>query len=259
MLFEKILFVCTCVSGLILFVNRFVFGNRFDKKNPPIEPWHVDYSRALFPVFLAVFILRSFIFEPYRIPSSSMLPTLEIGDFLLVNKFSYGIRLPILGTKVLSVGEPERGDVFVFKYPDDKTQNYIKRVMGLPGDKIEYRNKRLFINNQEVLPENQGTYQFVDAARRKHMTNRFFTSLDNGKKHDLLINPLRPSAYGRWVVPEGQYFAMGDNRDHSADSRSWGFVPDENIVGKAFFIWFHYDSVTDRGFNFSRIGSSIYK
>jgi signal peptidase I len=259
MLFEKILFGSVCVSALILFINRFVLGKRFDKKNPVLEPWPVDYARSLFPVFLAVFIMRSFIFEPFRIPSSSMMPTLEIGDFLLVNKFTYGIRLPIVGKKVMSINDPERGDIFVFKYPKDTSQNYIKRVMGLPGDTIEYSNKRLFINKREVIPVSNGSYEFFDASMSKHKNNLYTTTLDNGRKHDLLLNPVRGSSSGRWIVPKGHYFAMGDNRDHSADSRSWGFVPDENIVGKAFFIWFHYDSVTDRGFNFSRIGEPIYQ
>lgn len=259
MFFEKMLFGFVCVSALILFINRFVLGKRFDKKNPTLESWYVDYARSLFPVFLAVFIMRSFIFEPFRIPSSSMLPTLEIGDFLLVNKFSYGIRLPIIGTKVLSINDPERGDVLVFKYPKDPRQNYIKRVIGLPGDTIEYYNKRLFVNDNEVVTAADGSYEFVDASMSKHRTKKFIASLDNDQQHDFLVNPLRRSKVGRWIVPKGHYFAMGDNRDHSADSRSWGFVPDENIVGKAFFIWFHYDSVTDRGLNFSRIGNSIYQ
>ena len=259
MFFEVILFSLVVLSGLVLFVNRFVFGRRFDKKNPPIEPWHVDYSRSLLPVCLFVFILRSFIFEPFRIPSSSMFPTLEIGDFLLVNKSIYGVRLPIINKKIISIKEPERGDVFVFRYPREPSQNYIKRVVGLPGDVIEYKDKTLFINGEKVPFEVQGDFEFLDAGKNLHKVKKFTAELDNGVKHNFLLNSLKPSFPGKTVVPENHYFAMGDNRDHSADSRSWGFVPEENIVGKAFFIWFHYDSVTDRGFNFSRIGESFYQ
>lgn len=259
MLFEKVLFGLLVISGLVLFVNRFVFGRRFDKKNPPLEAWYVDYSRSLLPVFLFVFILRSFIFEPFRIPSSSMFPTLEIGDFLLVSKSSYGVKLPIINKKIIPISDPERGDVFVFRYPQDPSLNYIKRVMGLPGDVIEYIGKELYINDEKVNLSDVKSNSFVDATGAKHNVKQYTAKLDNGVKHDVFINQSKVSYAGKWEVPEGYYFAMGDNRDHSADSRSWGFVPKENIVGKAFFIWFHYDSVTDRGFNFSRIGESFYK
>ena len=259
MLFEKILFGLVFVSAIVLFINRFVLGKRFDKKNPTPEVWYVDYARSLFPVFLIVFVLRSFIFEPFRIPSSSMLPTLEIGDFLLVNKSVYGVRLPIINKKIISISDPERGDIFVFRFPKNPSQNYIKRVMGLPGDVIEYRQKRLFINGEEVRFDQAKNYDFLDASMSKHAVTQVTAKLSNDVIHRVLVNPQRPSSSGRWTVPEGHYFAMGDNRDHSADSRSWGFVPEENIVGKAFFIWFHYDSVTDRGVNFSRIGEPIYQ
>ena len=259
MLFEKILFGLLVISGLVLFVNRFVFDKRFDKKNPTPEPWYVDYSRSLLPVFLFVFILRSFIFEPFRIPSSSMYPTLEIGDFLLVSKSTYGVRLPIINKKIISINDPERGDVFVFRYPKDPNLNYIKRVMGLPGDVIKYVGKELYINDQKVLFTEPNNAEFKDADKSSHKVYQYTAELINGVQHDVFINPNRSDFPGEWIVPEGHYFAMGDNRDHSADSRSWGFVPEENIVGKAFFIWFHYDSVTGSGFNFSRIGESFYK
>lgn len=258
MIFEKVLFGLTCLAAIILFVNRFVFKNRYNKKNPQPEPLPVDYARSFFPVLLAVFLLRAFIVEPFRIPSGSMLPTLEIGDFLLVNKFEYGLRLPITYQKVLPLKNPKRGDIIVFRFPRDKRINYIKRVVGLPGDVVEYRNKRLFVNQQEVAVIPEQEYQFVDARRSTHKVGQYQASLDNGAQYSVLLNPLRPpSRPRRWVVPEGQYFAMGDNRDHSADSREWGFVPDENIVGKAFFIWFHWDTVTDRGVDWSRIGEDI--
>ena len=259
MFFEKILFSFIIISGLVLIINRFVLGNRFDKNDPKPEPWYVDYSRSLMPVVLFVFILRSFIFEPFRIPSSSMYPTLEIGDFLLVNKSIYGVRLPIINKKIISIKDPERGDVFVFRYPHNPEQNYIKRVMGLPGDVIKYVDKDLYINGEKVPftePENS---EFLDADESLHKVQQIVAQLDNGVEHNVFINPNRSDLGGEWQVPDGHYFAMGDNRDHSADSRSWGFVPEENIVGKAFFIWFHYDSVTGRGLNFSRIGESFYK
>ena len=259
MLFEKILFGLLVISSLVLFINRFVFGKRFDKKNPTPEPWYVDYSRSLMPVFLFVFILRSFIFEPFRIPSSSMYPTLEIGDFLLVNKSIYGVRLPIINKKIVSIKNPERGDVFVFRYPKNPNLNYIKRVMGLPGDVIQYVGKELYVNGEKVPFSGVQNFEFKDANKRLHKVQQYTAELDNRIKHNVLINPRGPVIDGQWTVPEGHYFAMGDNRDHSQDSRSWGFVPEENIVGKAFFIWFHYDSVTGRGFDFSRIGESFYK
>jgi len=259
MLFEKILFSLVVISGLILAVNRFVFGNRFDKKRPTKESWYLEYARSFFPVFLLVFVLRSFIFEPFRIPSSSMLPTLEIGDFLLVNKSIYGVRLPIINKKVISISDPDRGDILVFRYPQEPSQNYIKRVMGLPGDKISYQNKQLFINGKRVSNSEEIDYQFIDASMSTHNVSQYTASIDADTRHSILLNPKRFSPSGQWTVPKGHYFVMGDNRDHSADSRSWGFVPEENIVGKAFFIWFHYDSVTDRGFNFSRIAEAIYQ
>jgi len=166
--FEKILFSFIIISGLVLIINRFVLGNRFDKNDPKPEPWYVDYSRSLMPVVLFVFILRSFIFEPFRIPSSSMYPTLEIGDFLLVNKSIYGVRLPIINKKIISIKDPERGDVFVFRYPHNPEQNYIKRVMGLPGDVIKYVDKDLYINGEKVPftePENS---EFLDADESLH-------------------------------------------------------------------------------------------
>ncbi len=258
MLFEKILLGLICLSAVILFVSRFVLKRRYDKKNPEPEPILIDYARSFLPVLLIVFLLRAFIVEPFRIPSSSMLPTLEIGDFLLVNKFQYGLRLPIGYQKIVPISQPERGDIIVFRYPLKPKINYIKRVMGLPGDLIEYRSKRLYINKEEIKLNADGEYSFEDAHRATHNVERFDVSLDSGKKHDLLINPRKtPERDKSWIVPEGHYFAMGDNRDHSSDSRYWGFVPDENIVGKAFFIWFHWDTITERGLNFSRVGQSI--
>ncbi|MFT4173141.1 MAG: signal peptidase I [Rhodocyclaceae bacterium] len=236
------------------------------------DPWWVEYGASFFVVILPIFLLRSFWIEPFRIPSGSMVPTLLVGDFILVNKYAYGVRLPVLNKKVIDVGTPQRGDVFVFRYPYDPTQDYIKRVIGVPGDKVAYINKRLTINGKEVPVRLQDDY--LD-PQTFGVSKRFEENLD-GRTHSILNDrdapPFVPDSivkpfpnrenctYGTegvtCTVPAGHYFAMGDNRDQSADSRIWGFVPDENIVGKAFFIWFHADSILPpKGIGFDRIGS----
>jgi signal peptidase I len=213
-------------------------------------PWYIDFSRSFFPVIVAVLILRSFIVEPFRIPSGSMEPTLLPGDFILVNKFSYGLRLPVLNNKIIDLGEPERGDVVVFRYPEDPSIAFIKRIVGLPGDKLEYRDKQLYINDkpitQEVIPrsagDNMGITQFIEYLG------------ENG--HQMQIMEGRPDREMKYEVPEGQYFAMGDNRDNSRDSRVWGTLPEQNLIGKAFLIWMNWDCITFNG-HCSRIGSTI--
>jgi len=198
------------------------------------QPWWVEYSVSFFPVILIVFLLRSFLVEPFKIPSGSMIPTLLVGDFILVNKFAYGIRLPVANVKIAEIGVPGRGDVMVFRYPQEPSLDYIKRVVGLPGDRIEYRDKRLVINGQPV-PVRQ-IEDFV-VAERAQVLRRYLETLD-GTPHQILVEDYNTDM-GRhaWTVPPGHYFVMGDNRDNSSDSRVWGFVPDRNIVGKAFFIW----------------------
>lgn len=198
-------------------------------------PAWVEYSRSFFPVLALVLVLRSFLFEPFQIPSGSMLPTLKIGDFILVNKFTYGIRLPVIGTKVVSLNDPQRGDVLVFKFPGDESTNYIKRVVGTPGDRIRYVQKQLYINGELVpqqliasLPPGNPQLQLLEEVLGdvKHQIYRHYDPASPGKE---------------WVVPEGHYFVMGDNRDRSNDSRFWGFVPDELVVGKAQLVWMHWD------------------
>lgn len=224
----------------------------YDKANK--APWWVEYGVSFFPVILFVFTLRSFVVEPFRIPSGSMLPTLQNGDLILVNKFQYGIRLPVVGNKVVDLGQPQRGDVVVFRYPVDPAIDYIKRVVGVPGDVIQYRNKVLSINDQPVEETRVGDYFEPD---RGAYIARYQETLGD-TTHDILLNtrsaqrlmaisdyPFRENCdYGnagvRCVVPAGHYFMMGDNRDNSLDSRYWGFVPDENVVGRAFFIWMNF-------------------
>lgn len=196
------------------------------------EPILVEYAKSFFPVFFIVLILRSFLVEPFTIPSASMVPTLKIGDYILVNKFAYGLRLPVIGTKVVALDDPKRGDIMVFKFPENPKVNYIKRVIGLPGDRIRYENKMLLINGQ-VVPHELVAKLPPSAPR----TFVYEEDLD-GVRHQIQHMLERPSLRAKdWTVPEGHYFVMGDNRDNSNDSRGWGTVPDKNVVGKAFAIW----------------------
>nr|VFJ67057.1 MAG: signal peptidase I Serine peptidase. MEROPS family S26A [Candidatus Kentron sp. DK]VFJ67201.1 MAG: signal peptidase I Serine peptidase. MEROPS family S26A [Candidatus Kentron sp. DK] len=220
-----------------------------------------DYARSFFPVFLAVLLLRSFLVEPFRIPSGSMLPTLEIGDFILVNKYTYGIRLPVLDRKIIDIGKPERGDVIVFRYPEDGVTPYIKRVVGLPGDRIDYRNDTLYINGKRIAREFTDTYRGTGANQKMDGAERYLEHLGN-VDHNILIRPGQVDILGIRIyphvpirIPEGQYFVMGDNRNNSKDSRFWGTVPDENLIGKAFLIWMNLD--LEDGVDWSRVGNSI--
>lgn len=242
------LVVATAVSGLIWFLYWLATRNAGRRE----EPWYVEYARSFFPVLLIVLILRSFIAEPFRIPSGSMLPTLEIGDFILVNKFSYGVRLPITHTEVIPVGKPKTGDVVVFRYPNDPKTDFIKRLVGVPGDEIEWDNKELSINGVPLAREAVGEYDAHDQHGQVHQTFRLTENLGE-VRHDMLILPGSGGRSGKMVVPEGHYFVMGDNRDMSNDSRMWGLVPEENLVGKAMLVWMHFNWGGD-GLNLSRIG-----
>ena len=214
----------------------------------------VEYARAFFPVILLVFVLRSFVVEPFRIPSGSMLPTLYIGDFILVDKFRYGIRLPIVNLRIFPTGAPRRGEVMVFRYPHDDSINFIKRVIGLPGDEIVYDQKRLFINGTEVQQVKSDSYQLETSSQELDVIE--YSEVVGASTHSILNDRGRTSRTMTISVPEGSYFVMGDNRDHSNDSRFWGFVPEKNIVGRAFLIWFSWNS-NDGGVNWSRIGHTI--
>ncbi len=293
--FALILFVLVILTGIAWVADKLVFlpqrrraaddavadfdrqqariGERFADENAPQtrarlrdeklrQPWWLEYTASFFPVILVVFLVRSFVVEPFKIPSGSMVPTLLVGDFILVNKFEYGLRLPITDTKITQGSPLHRGDVVVFRYPKDESVDYIKRVVGLPGDVVAYQNKHLTINGQPVaetpLPD------YFDEERIGY-AKQFEETLGT-RKHAILNNPAVPpfvigaedypyrdnctynSTGVVCKVPPGHYFMMGDNRDNSADSRYWGFVPDRNIVGRAFFIWMNFS-------NLKRIGS----
>ncbi len=250
---ELILVIGTLVTGLIVLAYKLFVSD--SKKDSSQEPIIVDYAKSFFPILLIVLIVRSFIAEPFRIPSGSMIPTLEIGDFILVKKYSYGIKLPVLHNKVIDVGSPERGDVVVFRYPPQPEINYIKRLIGLPGDHIKWTvKKQLFINEEEVKLEK------IEDSSPKKLSNRFKKykeTLSTDVSHELIYYPSFTKP-GEWDVPEGHYFMMGDNRDNSSDSRFWGFVPEENLVGKASLVWMHWNWLDGGdGFQSARIGTSV--
>ena len=253
--FEFVLVVATLASGVIwggyLLWQRFAGTPTSDTK----EPLLVEYAHSFFPVLFVVLVLRSFIVEPFRIPSGSMMPTLLIGDFILVNKFTYGIRLPVLGTKLMAMGEPSRGDIVVFKFPQDPSVDYIKRVIGLPGDRIAYYNKMLYINGKAIPQTRLGEY--VGVGQGASMSGAALLNEDlTGVTHDILIREGQPGVQGEFRVPDGQYFVMGDNRDNSNDSRYWGTVPEANLVGKAFLIWMSWDW-DNHGVALDRLGDSL--
>lgn len=257
MTFALFLFLLLAVTGVIWLIDKLWLASH--RAADAKEPMLVEYSKSFFPVILVVFLLRSFLVEPFKIPSGSMLPTLLIGDFVFVNKFIYGIRLPVIDRKIINVKSPERGDVMVFRYPVDPSIDYIKRVVGLPGDVVVYRNKHLTINGQEVLLTPDGQYSYAKSGFNYVTTDRYYETLGKHRFH-VLHQPGDPAVrvdavtafsyrqncdYNnegfRCTVPAGHYFTMGDNRDDSSDSRYWGFVPDANLVGKAFVIWWNFD------------------
>ena len=231
-----------------------------------MQPWWLDWTAGLFPVILVVFLLRSFLFEPFKIPSGSMIPTLLVGDLILVNKFHYGVRLPVINKKIIAINDPQRGDVMVFRYPKDTSIDYIKRVVGVPGDEVSFRNQQLYLNGVAAPMQQTPPPGFYDEDQRRYSPE--FTEKLDAVEHHILLNPQSLPFYGpedkitfpfrencrysaegvTCKVPPGHYFMMGDNRDNSQDSRFWGFVPDENIVGRAFFVWMNFG-------NLKRIGA----
>ena len=281
--FSLLLIGATLLTGLVWLLDRFVLlrwrqrrvlkaeaatGKALDAGTIETlmrEPGWVEQCKGVFPVIAAVLVLRSFLFEPFQIPSGSMMPTLLVGDFILVQKFAYGIKEPLNNRTLLETGHPKRGDVVVFKYPEEPTVDYIKRVVGLPGDRIIYRNKQLFIQpacagSQDcpaIAKVEQTFLNSGDFIQGGVPLERYQEQLGN-VSHRILKNPQQPdyvpmyfhqpgNEADEWVVPEGHYFAMGDNRDNSKDSRFWGFVPERNLVGKAVFIWISFEFERDPG------------
>jgi signal peptidase I len=244
-----ILTLLTLVSGVVVAMDKMVWktANRDSRTTPTALTSLVEYSRSFFPVLIFVLVIRSFIFEPFRIPSGSMKPTLIVGDFIFVKKFSYGLRLPVTETKIIETGQPERGDVVVFRLPSDPSINYIKRVIGLPGDEVSYERQRLTINGATVpLGASGDVFENVPV---------YSEDLD-GRVHKILIHePSHSARDGVYVIPEGQYFVMGDNRDRSKDSRYIGAIPEKYLVGEAVRVWMHF--VPWNMPEWSRIGTKI--
>ena len=252
--FELLLVTLTAISGLIFLIDYFYKNN--SKKELKKRSFFVEQAISFFPIFLIVLIFRSFIFEPFRIPSSSMMPTLLIGDFILVNKYEYGLRLPVLYKKFIEINDPKRGDVVVFRYPENPKIPYIKRIIGLPGDKIAYYNKTLYINDTLIEQTTSGPYAPYGSGLTMLGSLLISEDLDN-IEHEILIDPDRNSLDFVTQVPDSNYLVLGDNRDNSKDSRYWGFVPEENLLGRAFLIWMNWDNESKDVVNFRRIGKFI--
>ena len=253
--FSFFLVVATLLTGILWGGYVLLRKPVLEAEQEPTEPLWVEYSRSFFPIVLIVLLLRSFLVEPFRIPSGSMMPTLLIGDFILVNKFTYGVRLPVLHTKILEIGQPERGDIVVFRYPKNPAIDYIKRVVGLPGDRVAYYNKQVYVNGKRIKQVSLGSYTGVGQGRNmtgaKHLVEDLI-----GVEHSILVQKDAPSTEGVYVVPKGHFFVMGDNRDNSYDSRFWGAVAEERLVGKAFFIWMSWDW-QHKGIGVDRIGTVL--
>lgn len=252
--FSTIMVLLVAASGAIWGLDAWLFkAKRVARSGGTApDPVLVDYARSFFPIFVIVLVLRAFLVEPFRIPSGSMIPTLLVGDFILVNKFDYGIRLPLVNRKIIDIGDPKRGDVVVFRYPEDPSTPFIKRVVGVPGDRIEYKAKRLFVNGEAVPYDAAGTYVGVKSAVMHTGAEKLVEHLGE-HAHDIIVTPRAYSFDWEGTVPPDSYFVLGDNRDNSRDSRFWGFVPDENLIGRAFIIWMNWDKGLDAG----RIGTSI--
>jgi signal peptidase I len=247
MLFALFMLIALAITGAVWLLD--IAYLRKVRPEGKAESWVVEYSKSFFPVILAVFLIRSFLVEPFKIPSGSMMPTLLVGDFILVNKHTYGLRVPILNNTFFEMNHPQRGEVMVFRFPQDESMDYIKRVVGVPGDRIQYQGKRLTINGQPLDVTFEQDYEYVAPGLNNISAKRYKEKLGE-HEHDILLVDEAPVIDGEVVVPPGHYFVMGDNRDNSNDSRFWGFVPEKNIVGKAFMIWWNFD-------NFGRIGDTI--
>ena len=263
--FAAVLLIATVITGFIWLIDALAF--RKQRAAGAQDPVLVEMAKSFFPVILIVFTLRSFLFEPFKIPSGSMVPTLLVGDFILVNKFTYGIRIPVINKKIADMNSPQRGDVMVFRYPEDLSKDFIKRVVGTPGDTITYKSKRLTVNGKPVTTVATGSYTDTESGAVRFF--EAFTEQLAGKPHQMMVDPRFPSLELARVrqfpnksnctyndeamsckVPAGHFLMMGDSRDNSDDGRYWGFVPEENIVGKAVLVWMNFSS-------FKRIGTAI--
>jgi signal peptidase I len=263
--FSALLVALTLFTGIVWAIDHFAFRPKRLARDPKAkEPVLVEYCRSFFPVIAFVLVLRSFVAEPFRIPSDSMMPTLLDGDFILVSKFAYGIKLPVINRQIIEVGEPRRGDVVVFRYPglgpDDplRNQDYIKRVIGLPGDRIVVRDRRIFVNDEPVELRPVGPYE-VESRTRDYRGYAVLEERLGEVSHRILLGRAPQFAggpEGEWTVGPGEYFVMGDNRSNSQDSRIWGMVPERNLVGRAFFIWLSWDR-RNGGLDLERMGTVI--
>ena len=265
MSFSGVLFTATLVTGIIWLADSLMLRRR--RATDKAEPILVELAKSFFPVILVVFLLRSFLVEPFKIPSGSMIPSLLVGDFILVNKYTYGIRIPVLNKKIIDINLPKNGEVMVFRYPEDPSKDFIKRIIGVPGDVVAYKNKRLSVNGVTLPVEPAGTRTEVDERMGLQRYETFREKLGDSN-HIMMVDPSRSTLAGMvrqfpnkknceyndegvvCKVPAGHYFMMGDNRDNSDDGRYWGFVPEENIVGKAFLVWMNFSHL-------KRIGTAI--
>ena len=260
--FEFILFLLFLVSAFFWLAEKLYLKKYLNKDGS--RPAWLEYTAGFFPVIFIVFVIRSFIVEPFNIPSGSMIPTLRIGDLILVNKYEYGIRLPILHKEIISVSLPKRGEIVVFRYPKDEDLDYIKRVVGLPGDEIIYKEKKIFINGFAVKKNRLSDYldpstSVVSSQFAENLGEKNFKILNSDNPDDLFLSDffsnkfcIRSSVELKCKIPEKHYFVLGDNRDNSSDSRYWGFVPEQNLVGRAFLVWFNLGDILNK--RFSRLG-----
>jgi signal peptidase I len=263
--FAAVLLLACVLTGIAWLVDNLFFRKKrlAASEGRAHDPVLVEMAKSFFPVILIVFLLRSFLYEPFKIPSGSMVPTLLVGDFILVNKFKYGIRIPVINKKIVDVGSPQRSDVMVFRYPEDPSKDFIKRVIGIPGDVITYKNKRLTVNGSTIETVATGSYTEIEGGTRFFDT---FTEKLGDKPHKMMVDPKWPAMNLGQVrefplkenctyniegmtckIPVGHYLMMGDSRDNSDDGRFWGFVPEANIVGKAVLIWMNFGSMKRAG------------
>jgi signal peptidase I len=273
--FALLLTALTAFAGVVWLIDALLFAGARKAANaklaegqsPQREPWITEQSKSFFPVLVIVLLVRSFWFEPFQIPTPSMVPTLLVGDFLVVNKYAYGLRLPVSNKKILSIGEPKRGDIVVFRRPHgdnlpkdqidpEAGMNFIKRVVGLPGDRIRVSEHQLFVNDEPMLRLPVSDYSSDSPSNKIPLGTRLLSERFGEQPHQILNGPFS-ALDGEWIVPAGEYFMMGDNRDGSSDSRIWGSVPEDHLVGRASFIWFHFDRNRKGIVAWNRIGTSI--